>query len=516
VAVNSIVLSDPELESSAGESSQNSITPTNFSSSGHGDDESFSDDSPWSEESGYESAAADRYDEHPGAKAIGRQAQKDQLELPTLLRLISFLVVCLYRMPIRQFAATKQIKTKISERASFYQHFDFLFVQDLFPQMDAIAAANLGRSISQRRSVLFYKDARDKQLEALDSGDSDSEPPAPAPNERIAVDETLIHKILRRELAFSEGKSVPFTLPSKATTFIQKPSQQSWLYPPPPSVAISQKSITSNYAAQELAIAVPKMPVASGSTTDDAFVCPYCCSPQRVMSEELWKKHVFNDLKPYICTFPSCELEDQIFADRSQWWQHETEVHRFEWHCNTRHHQTYDDQERFLRHMQEEHSTSFTSKQLCELTSIFRSPLTKAAGVCNLCFRHSENLKSHVSRHLQRIALFALPRFTDVSDTASKYVRGEGSLEGALDMGLQEDTNMAADIAVTPERRSYENDKTENLSSLGTGPNSRLSAHLHPKFSFTAEQIQLWSNEDVVQSWLRSSGFGDSLIAGMR
>jgi hypothetical protein len=463
---------------------------------------------------------------------MGKQPQQDQRELPKLLRMISFLVVCLYRMPIRQFAVTEKIKTRISEQASFYRHFDVLFVRDLFPNMDETAATNLGRSISQRRSILFYNDARDEQLEALDSGDSNSESPtpapAPAPNEIITVDETALHEILGQELALSEGKSVPFTLPSKATTFIQKPSQQSWLYPPPPSVATSEKSAVSDYAAQELVIAVPKMPVASSSTTNDTFVCPYCRSPQRVTSEILWRKHVFDDLQPYVCTFPSCDLQEHLFTDRKQWWKHETEVHRFAWHCNTRHHQSYDDQERFLRHMQEAHSTSFTSIQLYELTSVFRSPSEKAAGVCNLCFRHSENLKSHVSRHLQRIALFALPRPKGVSDVTSGNVQGEKLSQNLTDidaydvkteMSLSIDSKLemiAADTALTHEENVWENDVAQNSrGESGITPHDEPSNLPLSQLSYVAEQDLQPSSGDIVLSWLQSEGASNSSVASM-
>jgi hypothetical protein len=339
--------------------------------------------------------------------------------------MISFLVVCLYRMPIRQFAATEQIKTRISEKASFYQHFDVLFVRDLFPRMDETAATNLGRSISQRRSILLYKEARYTQLEALECSGSDSESPA--------LGEVAIHKTLEQKSALLESNSVTFTLPSKATTYVERPSQQSWLYPPSPSVAVSEKSVVSDYAAQDLAISAPKMPVGSSGAADDVFVCPYCCSPQRVMSEILWEKHVFCDLKPYVCTFPSCDLKDHLFADRSQWWQHEIKMHRYAWHCNSRHHGSYDERESFIRHMQEEHGTSITSVQLGELTSMFRIPSEKPAGVCNLCFRHSDNLKSHISRHLKRIALFALPRTSVESEIASQDTEGKSASNNAVD-----------------------------------------------------------------------------------
>jgi hypothetical protein len=532
VAVNAIVLSDPGSEAFGGsESSQKLTIQTNSSSSDQGDDESFSDDSPWSEESEYESAATNRYDDRPEAKAMDKSPQKDQREIPTLLRMISFLVVCLYRMPIRQFAVTEKIKARISDRASFYQHFDVLFVRDLFPKMDKTAATNLGRSISQRRSVLFYKDARDEQLEALGSSDSDSEPPAPAPapKESITVDKTAIHKTLGQELALSESKSVTFTLPSKATTFIQKPSQQSWLYPPSSSVAISEKSIVSEYAAQELAIDIPKMPVVSSSTINDTFICPYCCNPQHVMSEILWEKHVFDDLKPYICTFPSCDLKDHLFADRSQWWQHEIKMHRFAWHCNSPHHRSHDDREDFIRHMREGHGTSFTNTQLDGVTSVFRISSEKPAGMCNLCFRYSTNLKSHVSRHLKRIALFALPKTSDGSDYTSPDVQGTVPLHPASDTATdclvpvnlssavsERPRSIASRVTVAQEEKIRETNTTHGLKGkVKREPSSEHLGTLSQEFLLMVERGLQYSSRNLVDSWLQEEGVAKAPPDGM-
>jgi hypothetical protein len=532
VAVNSIVLSDPGAQALGGsESSQKLTIPTDSSSSDQGDDESFSDDSPWSEESEFESAATNRYDNRPEAKAMYKIPQKDQREIPTLLRMISFLVVCLYRMPIRQFAVTEKIKARISDRASFYQHFDVLFVRDLFPKMDETAATNLGRSISQRRSILLYKGARDRQLEALNSGDSDSEPPAPAPapNEIGTIEKTAIPKTLGQELAVSESKSVAFTLPSKATTYTQKSSQQSWLYPPSPSVAISKKSTVSDYAAQELAIAVPKMPVASSSATDDAFVCPYCYSPQRVMSEIQWEKHFFADIQPYVCTFSGCQLQNYLFTTRTQWWKHETEKHRFVWHCNTRLHQSYDSREAFKHHMHQAHRTSFTDIQLDDLKSTFRLPSDRLAGKCNLCFRHSKNLKSHISRHLQRIALFAIPRaqveFDYPSQDAQESMPSHPTSDTITDClkpinrssaALNRSQSIASTIRGVQEERFSETGTVRRIDDKMRQESSPESTgNRSSELPLIVQRGPQHPSKELVASWLQREGVDHSTLVGM-
>lgn len=68
----------------------------------------------------------------------------------------------------------------------------------------------------------------------------------------------------------------------------------------------------------------------------------------------------------------------------------------------------------------------------------FRRPVQSLDGLCNLCFRETKNLKSHLSRHLQQVALFAVPRadysvddetLDDNSDISQNNARGSRSEE---------------------------------------------------------------------------------------
>ena len=43
------------------------------------------------------------------------------------------------------------------------------------------------------------------------------------------------------------------------------------------------------------------------------------------------RKHVLDDLEPYICTFPGCGLE--TFQSQHAWFDHELVTHRNKWRC---------------------------------------------------------------------------------------------------------------------------------------------------------------------------------------
>ncbi|KAF8531430.1 hypothetical protein BDD12DRAFT_644677, partial [Trichophaea hybrida] len=122
------------------------------------------------------------------------------------------------------------------------------------------------------------------------------------------------------------------------------------------------------------------------------------------------RKHVLRDLQPYACTYPDCDLLEHLFENRDDWYEHEAQQHRVEWFCNVNEHLPYNEQSDFIAHMEKDHLTAFDRRQLSLLRSMFQRPLRNPEGNCNFCLRSCVNLKSHVARHLEQIALFALPR----------------------------------------------------------------------------------------------------------
>lgn len=60
--------------------------------------------------------------------------------------------------------------------------------------------------------------------------------------------------------------------------------------------------------------------------------------------------------------------------------------------------------------MKSSHNTTFDASKSSLLSSMFSCPSQSSVGTCNLCLRPTTTLKNHVSRHLEQVALFALPR----------------------------------------------------------------------------------------------------------
>ncbi len=66
---------------------------------------------------------------------------------------------------------------------------------------------------------------------------------------------------------------------------------------------------------------------------ESVFECPLCWSLCNDGTQRVWKRHVYADLKPYVCCFGEGECDDLLFHDRSSWFDHELQCHRRQWVC---------------------------------------------------------------------------------------------------------------------------------------------------------------------------------------
>jgi hypothetical protein len=109
---------------------------------------------------------------------------------------------------------------------------------------------------------------------------------------------------------------------------------------------------------------------------------------------------------------------DHMFESKTEWFTHELEVHRVEWSCNTctktqipdvqHSYLAFSDQAEFIKHMAEAHGLDQTT--VSRTAQAFSRPAPVIDGECCLCGRHAHKLKSHLGRHMEQLALFALPR----------------------------------------------------------------------------------------------------------
>ncbi len=126
--------------------------------------------------------------------------------------------------------------------------------------------------------------------------------------------------------------------------------------------------------------------------------------------------HVFSDLMPYICTFDECQHKLRCFQSRSTWADHEFKEHRFDryWacpECSARSCSTLD----WEHHLNDVHNQKFSGPNLVSArnTACRISPKRAEEEQCPLCRvvlgKPRRAFVKHVSRHMEDIALMALP-----------------------------------------------------------------------------------------------------------
>ena len=112
-----------------------------------------------------------------------------------------------------------------------------------------------------------------------------------------------------------------------------------------------------------------------------------------------------------------------MFERRAEWFRHETQIHRREWCCNVIGHSAFQDKERFREHIEEHHQELTSSRPPSRsVFDFFERAMESTLASCSLCFAESSSnlsakrLEKHLARHMEALALFALPRDNNAGD----------------------------------------------------------------------------------------------------
>ncbi|KAK3658704.1 hypothetical protein LTR56_001575 [Elasticomyces elasticus] len=181
----------------------------------------------------------------------------------------------------------------------------------------------------------------------------------------------------------------------------------------------------------------------------EPFECPYCYTMQRFNGPLSWRKHVFADLRPYICTFRECGM--LLFDSKSAWTSHEMKEHRRYWICGVCNDYQSNAQDEFAAHLKLEHADTLANAELESLLGACSRPLVQyPARVCLFC-NWEEILRTtnghipahelitvtttqymkHLASHLEQIALFALPRPSSGDDMEESIDVAPGASAGS-------------------------------------------------------------------------------------
>ncbi|KAF2136882.1 uncharacterized protein K452DRAFT_322128 [Aplosporella prunicola CBS 121167] len=362
------------------------------------------------------------------------------------LESIKLTVTCLYKFPIRRPAPVDRLNDKATDDTSCYQHFDVLYVKDKFPQLHEQVATRLGKLITRRRQLFLYRQSHQINLR------TNSVVPSITMKtpERVSTNSGEAQSVRHKDLHESKTQSQPESSNrTKATTFAA-PLVPVLLVDElvAPSVAESESKTSKAGSAftRELHIEIPPRPRNKDGIGIAQFICKYCQTTPYIRSSRDWKKHVLADIQPYVCTFPDCDLSEHLFEDKDAWYNHETQFHRVKYSCNTDGHKPYTSQSDFGKHMKEDHDQALDRDNSLRMLDLFRRKLNSSGGLCNLCLRTTSNFKLHVSRHLEQIAMFALPRadYSTGDESANGGTKGSQSNARGSDVLDKQPTSSAS------------------------------------------------------------------------
>jgi hypothetical protein len=146
----------------------------------------------------------------------------------------------------------------------------------------------------------------------------------------------------------------------------------------------------------------------------------------------MWRRHVFSDLRSYICTFPDCDAP--LFGDINEWFNHEMQNHRVTFKCVICTDKLFDNKPKYLSHVHQNHPEIVEDGDEKALLDVSMKPLSQIpAQECPCCWDWLDRLKEraasqgfsasphdiitvsptdfkrHLASHLEQLALFAVP-----------------------------------------------------------------------------------------------------------
>jgi len=143
-------------------------------------------------------------------------------------------------------------------------------------------------------------------------------------------------------------------------------------------------------------------------------------------------RHVFRDLRPYVCTFDSCTKPNHLFETRHEWYDHEVQNHRREWYC-AECTVAFATTSNFTRHLKGIHPALLGGERDVSALVNGCERATSEPQQCPLCVGQSEHsaqqLRSHLGRHMQQLALFSLPRL-EIGEDEEEDLASEAGLRG--------------------------------------------------------------------------------------
>ncbi|KAF2109006.1 hypothetical protein BDV96DRAFT_247899 [Lophiotrema nucula] len=303
-------------------------------------------------------------------------------ELDQIFLDISEIITCLMRvsMTIRQPVSYTKFAEAADVEMSHFDQYDLGHVRDKFALAEDFLIQRLAHAITIRRKYLMYRESHQQKLQrGLDDGVGDD-------HEGMSTVASSLPPHLRNPPGSEVEADARSDTGDSDTSFASSLNDTTQLSPPP----------------------LPK-----AAHTGSPFECPVCHAIIDIHDTLAWRKHVFKDLHPYMCTFAECTFPNRLFERRNEWFSHELQLHRKSWICGYGCSKTFSSRHAYESHLLKRHPSEAVKDQHSTLADIAETQMPmNSHDLCPLCKEHLTSLKllrRHLGRHQEQLALFALP-----------------------------------------------------------------------------------------------------------
>ena len=208
------------------------------------------------------------------------------------------------------------------------------------------------------------------------------------------------------------------------------------LFRPPPSESAPSSTGTGS-SAGGLGVVGPfeVPPPPEVASLEKEKICPYCCIvyPGKTFSasrrSRRWRKHLLDDLQPYVCLFENCDQGGTTYRTFKTWQTHLNKSHVQRWVCYMSHDDeviepkdsSFETVEDFQEHVKLSHE-DLNSAELHALrqTASPRATLPRWCFVCLSDQTNEATLQQHMAKHFETAFILALPSRDDIGDTSGQ------------------------------------------------------------------------------------------------
>jgi hypothetical protein len=237
----------------------------------------------------------------------------------------------------------------------------------------------------------------------------------------------------------SGNLGVSYTISDTAPSLLLSASfRLSRVNAPPSTVASSEEDITQSLGGVFDIPPPPKLDL-----SDQEKECPYCClvyarATFEAVHTRRWRKHLVEDIQPYVCVFRNCDQAGKSYHSFKEWQAHLEKTHYQDWQLTddpssnsaSEFRTTFDDMRAFHAHLNEVYPD--LDKSAARSMAYAAGQPTTLPSWCFVCLEPHEgpSLLKHVFIHLKQAFLLALPARDDL-DEMDAVSSGRSSVQTA-------------------------------------------------------------------------------------